>query len=59
MKRRASFLVDDYHLVTYMVVKFFKNMEKDFGVETPLPSLLNTDADADNEDLDFVKRLLP
>lgn len=56
-EEKSIFFVDDYHLVTYMVVKFFKNMEKDFGIETPLPSLLNTDTDVDNEDLEFVKRL--
>lgn len=56
-EEKSIYFVDDYHLVTYLVVKFFKGMEDDFGPESPLPPLLKSETEDENEDLDFVKKL--
>ena len=56
-EEKSIFFVDDYHLVSYLAMKFIKFMDKDFDDLTPLPDLLKTEKDDDNEDLDFVKEL--
>ncbi len=56
-EEKSIFFVDDYHLVSFLVVKFFKFMNKGFGPDEPLPVLLKTENDAVNEDLLFVKKL--
>ena len=56
-EEKSIFFVDDYHLVTYLIVKFFKGMEDDFGADSPMPPLLKSDEGDENEDLDFVKKL--
>lgn len=56
-EEKSIYFVDDYHLVTYMIVKFFKFMEKDFDINTKLPTIFRTEHDEEDEDQDFVKRL--
>jgi len=56
-EEKSIFFVDDYHLVSYLAMKFIKFMDKNFDELTPLPDLLKTEKDDDNEDLDFVKVL--
>ncbi len=56
-EEKSIFFVDDYHLVSYLAMKFIKFMDKGFDDLTPLPDLLKTEKDDDNEDLDFVKVL--
>jgi N utilization substance protein B len=56
-EEKSIYFVDDYHLVTYLVVKFFKGIEDDFGPESQLPPLLKSETEDENEDLDFVKKL--
>lgn len=56
-EEKSIFFVDDYHLVSFLVVKFFKFMNKGFGSDDSLPVLLKTENDDVNEDLLFVKKL--
>lgn len=56
-EEKSIYFVDDYHLVSFLVVKFFKFMNKGFGPDDSLPVLLKTENDAVNEDLLFVKKL--
>ncbi len=56
-EEKSIFFVDDYHLVSYLIMKFIKFMDKRFDATTALPDLLKTEQDDDNEDLDFVKIL--
>ncbi|MBG0780749.1 MAG: transcription antitermination factor NusB [Bacteroidales bacterium] len=54
---RSIYFVDDYHLVSYLLIKFFKSLDADFNTLTPLPTIYKTANEADNEDLNFVKQL--
>lgn len=56
-EEKSIFFVDDYHLVSYLVMKFAKFMPADFDDITPLPELLKTENEEDNEDLKFLKIL--
>ena len=56
-EEKSIFFVDDYHLVTYLAMKFVKFMPETFDDISPLPELLKTEKDEDNEDLKFVKIL--
>lgn len=56
-EEKSIYFVDDYHLVTYMIVKFFKFMEKDYDINTKLPTIFRTEQDEEDEDQDFVKKL--
>ncbi len=56
-EEKSIYFVDDYHLVSYLLMKFIKFMESSFDEHTPLPDLLKTEKEDDNEDMDFVKRL--
>ncbi len=56
-EEKSIYFVDDYHLVSYLLIKFFKSLEPDFNTLTPLPTILKTANEDDNEDLNFVKQL--
>ncbi|MBK9290289.1 MAG: transcription antitermination factor NusB [Bacteroidetes bacterium] len=57
-EEKSIYFVDDYHLVTYLLLMFVRHLKEDeFGPDTPLPDLIKTAQDEDNEDLDFVKQL--
>lgn len=56
-EEKSIFFVDDYHLVTSMLIKFFSDMKSTFGVSTALPTIYRTENDRVNEDKEFVKKL--
>ncbi|MDD4374904.1 MAG: transcription antitermination factor NusB [Bacteroidales bacterium] len=56
-EEKSIYFVDDYHLVSYLLIKFFKSLEPDFNTLTPLPTIFKTANEDDNEDLEFVKQL--
>ncbi len=56
-EEKSIFYVDDYHLVSYLISRFFKHMEPNFGPDSKLPEIYRTADDEVNEDLDFVKKL--
>ena len=56
-EEKSIFFVDDYHLVTSMLVKFFSDMKASFNESSLLPSIYKTENDPVNEDKEFVKKL--
>lgn len=56
-EEKSIFFVDDYHLVSSMLVKFFTDMKASFNEFTPLPDIYKTEKDSVNEDKEFVKKL--
>ncbi len=56
-EEKSIFFVDDYHLVSSMLVKFFTEMKASFNENTSLPSIYKTGNDPVNEDKEFVKNL--
>ncbi|HMM12774.1 MAG TPA: transcription antitermination factor NusB [Bacteroidales bacterium] len=57
-EEKSIYFVDDYHLVSYLLLLFVRHMkEEEFVADTPLPELLKTAHDEDNEDLEFAKQL--
>lgn len=56
-EEKSIFFVDDYHLVSSMLVKFFTEMKANFNENTLLPSIYKTGNDPVNEDKEFVKNL--
>lgn len=56
-EEKSIFFVDDYHLVSSMLVKFFTEMKANFDENTSLPSIYKTGNDPVNEDKEFVKNL--
>lgn len=56
-EEKSIFFVDDYHLISYLLIKFFKGLSEDFNEWTAMPDILKTAKEEDNEDLDFVKKL--
>ena len=56
-EEKSIFFVDDYHLVSSMLVKFFTEMKANFNEITSLPSIYKTGNDPVNEDKEFVKNL--
>lgn len=56
-EEKSIFFVDDYHLVSSMLVKFFADMKASFDPTTPLPTIYKTEKDIVNEDKEFVKNL--
>lgn len=56
-EEKSIFFVDDYHLVSSMLLKFFTDMKPSFDAMTPLPTIYRTENDAVNEDKEFVKKL--
>lgn len=56
-EEKSIYFVDDYHLVSYLLIKFLKGMHENFDTTSPIPTIFKTDQDEENEDLDFVKQL--
>lgn len=56
-EEKSMYFVDDYHLISYLLIKFFKEMDENFDALALLPTLLKTENDEINEDQLFVKRL--
>lgn len=56
-EEKSIFFVDDYHLVTELMLKFLKFLDKDFDDFSVLPAIFRTENDEINEDLQFVKDL--
>ena len=56
-EEKSIFFVDDYHLVSSMLVKFLSEMKISFDENSMLPSVYKTGNDAVNEDKEFVKNL--
>ena len=56
-EEKSIFFVDDYHLVSSMLVKFFTEMKANINENTSLPSIYKTGNDPVNEDKEFVKNL--
>lgn len=56
-EEKSIFFVDDYHLVSSMLVKFFSDMKASFDEFSTLPTIYKTEKDAVNEDKEFVKNL--
>ncbi len=57
-EEKSIYFVDDYHLVSYLLLLFVRHMnENEFTDQTPLPELLKTEHDEQNEDLEFAKQL--
>ena len=56
-EEKSIFFVDDYHLVSSMLVKFFADMKTSFNEFSLLPTIYKTEKDAVNEDKEFVKNL--
>lgn len=57
-EEKSIYFVDDYHLVSYLLLLFVRHLkENEFTEETPLPGLLKTEHDEQNEDLEFAKQL--
>ncbi|MCK9291267.1 MAG: transcription antitermination factor NusB [Bacteroidales bacterium] len=56
-EEKSMYFVDDYHLVTHMLLNFFRFFDTQFNENSQLPPLLKTANDEVNEDLMFVKEL--
>lgn len=56
-EEKSIYFVDDYHLVSYLIVRFVKFMEPEFEVNGIIPPIFRTALDETNEDLVFVKKL--
>ena len=56
-EEKSIFFVDDYHLVSSMLVKFFSDIKAYFNETSLLPTIYKTEKDAVNEDKEFVKNL--
>ncbi len=56
-EEKSIFFVDDYHLVTSMLVKFFSDLKASFNETSLLPTIYKTENDPVNEDKEFVKKL--
>lgn len=56
-EEKSIYFVDDFHLVSYLLLKFLKFMDKSFDDDKELPTIFKTENDETNEDLIFVKQL--
>ncbi|MBQ8760658.1 MAG: transcription antitermination factor NusB [Bacteroidales bacterium] len=56
-EEKSIFFVDDYHLVSSMLVKFFSEIKTTFNENSLLPPIYKTENDRVNEDKEFVKNL--
>ena len=56
-EEKSIFFVDDYHLVTSMLIKFFSDMKAGFNESSSLPTIYKTEKDPVNEDKEYVKNL--
>ena len=53
----SIFFVDDYHLVSSMLIKFLSEIKPSFNETSLLPTIYKTEKDIINEDKEFVKNL--
>lgn len=56
-EEKSIFFVDDYHLISSLLLKFFNDMKSSFNATTKLPPIYKTANDAVNKDKEFVKKL--
>jgi N utilization substance protein B len=56
-EEKSIYFVDDFHLVSELMLKFLKFFDKDFNEFSTFPGIYRTDNDEVNEDLVFVKDL--
>ncbi|MBQ8222480.1 MAG: transcription antitermination factor NusB [Bacteroidales bacterium] len=56
-EEKSIFFVDDYHLVSSMLVKFLLEIKSSFNEDSLLPTIYKTENDRVNEDKEFVKNL--
>ncbi len=56
-EEKSIYFVDDFHLVSELMLKFLKFLDKDFNEFSKFPGIYRTDNDDINEDLVFVKDL--
>ena len=56
-EEKSIFFVDDYHLVSSMLVKFFTDIKSSFNEYSLLPTIYKTERDTVNEDKEYVKNL--
>jgi N utilization substance protein B len=56
-EEKSIYFVDDFHLVSELMIKFLKFLDKDFNEFSKFPGIYRTDDDDVNEDLVFVKDL--
>lgn len=56
-EEKSIFFVDDYHLVTSILIKFFTDIKASFNETSLLPPIYKTGKDPVNEDKEFVKKL--
>lgn len=57
-EEKSIYFVDDYHLVSYLLLLFVRHIKEDeFKSDSPLPELLKTENEEENEDLEFAKLL--
>lgn len=54
---KSVYFVDSYDLVNILLIKFTDIIKTKSDINTPLPTLLKTEHDAVNTDLQFVKKL--
>ena len=56
-EEKSIFFVDDYHLVSSMLIRFFSEMKSNFNETSLLPTIYKTEKDIINEDKEFIKNL--
>jgi N utilization substance protein B len=56
-EEKSIFFVDDFHLVSYLLLNFIKFTDKKFNENDNLPTIFKTENDETNEDSIFVKHL--
>lgn len=56
-EEKNIYFVDGYDLVLILLIKFIDTLNEDFTKEKRLPGIYKSDDQANNEDIDFVKKL--
>lgn len=56
-EEKSIYFVDDFHLVSYLILKYLKFLKSDKYENEKLPTIFKTENDEPNEDLLFVKQL--
>lgn len=56
-EEKSIYFVDDYHLVSYLLLNFFKFLKENDLETAELPAILKTENEEDNEDLEYLKQL--
>lgn len=56
-EEKSIFFVDDYYLVSSMLLNFFTDMKASFNENTLLPTVYKTENNEVNEDKEFVKKM--